>query len=104
MSLFELRTKAVTSSPFTSNFRHLLPVRKEFLERDKVTLDPPPKAAATKDRIKWWNIVPGDQVRVMAHKDGPIRDVVAVNKISNRVYLRRSANKVRIDSFFIRGV
>jgi len=46
------------------------------------------KAAPARDRIKWWNVVPGDQVRVMGDKKMPMREVLAVNKVSNRVFLQ----------------
>ena len=52
------------------------------------------KACATKDRIKWWNVVPGDQVRILADKSSPVREVLGVNKVTNRVYLK-SDKKVR---------
>lgn len=45
------------------------------------------KDVKPKDRIKWWNIVPGDHVRVSGDPDGAIHEVKAINKYSNRVYL-----------------
>lgn len=81
----ELRA-IVSNSPVTSNFRHLLPINKRFLQKtsDGTTV----KAAPARDRIKWWNVVPGDQVRVMGDKKMPMREVLAVNKVSNRVFLQ----------------
>ena len=94
IGLLELRTRAVTSQTTTTNFRHLLPANKNILKIGRGNPARQPKVSATKDRIKWWNIVPGDQVRVMAHNDEVIRDVAAINKFSNRVFLKRT-EKVR---------
>lgn len=87
----ELR-RIVTSSPVTSNFRHLLPVNKRLLRKDFEGRQV--KAVPAKERIKWWNIVPGDQVRVVAEKATPVRSVLGINKISNRVFVQ-SDKKVR---------
>jgi len=46
---------------------------------------------SVKDRIKWWNIHPGDKVRVVAGglKDTElVREVLSVDKKLNRVYLK----------------
>lgn len=32
--------------------------------------------------------MPGDQVRVMGDREMPVREVLAVNKVSNRVFLQ----------------
>jgi hypothetical protein len=94
LATWELRN-AVSSSPFTTNFRHLLPVNKRIVQ-GRGEAKPGIKTAPAKDRIKWWNIVPGDQVRVMADKEGVMREVLGVNKISNRVFLQ-SDKKVSLD-------
>ncbi|KAF5370061.1 hypothetical protein D9758_001380 [Tetrapyrgos nigripes] len=82
--------RAVTKSPWTQDFRHLLPVNKHLkrllrfphYERFSAKLVP------AKDRIKYWNVVPGDQVRLMGDKRSTIHEVQAINKFRNRVYLR----------------
>ena len=50
-------------------------------------LDRSPDPVKPKDRIKWWNIVPGDQVRIMAEKAGRVREVKGLNKFANRVFV-----------------
>ena len=49
--------------------------------------DPAPKDVKPKDRIKWWNIIPGDEVRVSGDPNHTIHRVRATNKFTNRVYL-----------------
>lgn len=92
LAIWELRN-AVSSNPNTTNFRHLLPVNKRAVRRREGQAVI--KTAPAKDRIKWWNIIPGDQVRVMADTTEPVREVLGVNKISNRVFLQ-SDKKVRL--------
>ncbi|KAG8920657.1 hypothetical protein FRC02_000787, partial [Tulasnella sp. 418] len=49
------------------------------------------KSLPSKDRIKWWNIVPGDKVRVVRgpYKDSKIvREVLSVDKTRNQVFLK----------------
>lgn len=84
--------KAFVSSQYTTNFRHLLPVYRGHTQKES-QLDRAPKVVGTKDRIKWWNIVPGDQIRVMAEKNGRVREVKGINKLTNRVYVEGD-NKV----------
>ncbi len=55
--------------------------------------DPRINDVKPKDRIKWWNVVPGDQVRVLGDKEGSIREVFRINKLSNRVYLKRQVRR-----------
>ncbi|KAI0366394.1 hypothetical protein BV20DRAFT_1002470 [Pilatotrama ljubarskyi] len=85
--------RAATTQAFTRNFRHLLPVPR-FLVRGPL---PPgesrPKDTRPKDRIKYWNIVPGDYVRLRGDTQGTIHEVHRVNKISNRVVLKRELNR-----------
>lgn len=91
LSRAEVRRVFVTSQ-YTTNFRHLLPVYKGHINKDSV-FDKVPKTVPTSDRIKWWNIVPGDQIRVMAEENGRVREVKGINKLSNRVYVEGD-NKV----------
>lgn len=61
------------------------------------------KVVPVKDRIKYWNIVPGDQIRLLGRRRGGRRDenevlheVVAVNKFRNRVYVRGMRHDVSV--------
>lgn len=77
-------SRATTFSPVTRSLKHMLPFPREWLKRTS-PLDPHIKGVPSKQRIRWWNIVPGDSVRVRNQKKK--YDVVAINKISNRVFL-----------------
>lgn len=78
---------ATTLNPITRSFRYLLPGPKpsRFTPRNQI------RAVPAKDRIRQWNIVPGDKVRLIT---GPEKDenrlieVHSVNKLRNRVYLK----------------
>ena len=50
--------------------------------------DPIIKSAKPKDRIKYWNIVPGDQVRIRGEQGKSIYEVMSINKLSNQVRLK----------------
>jgi hypothetical protein len=86
---------AVTSNPWTKDFRHLQPFPVNHLKRHSFK-DIRVKAAKPKDRIKYWNIVPGDRVRIRGDKDGKILEVAKINKLSNYIYLKGATAKVRI--------
>ena len=75
-------------SPWTRDLRHVKAVIPRLWNKQRVSfLLPKFKDVKPKDRIKWWNIVPGDQVRVAGDPDGHIHEVRGINKFSNRVYL-----------------
>jgi hypothetical protein len=82
---------AATSKPWTTNFRHLLPLPKKWLKRSS-TRDPVIKAARPNDRIKWWNIVPGDQIRLLGDKSNTLHEVLSINRLSNRVFVKGAVN------------
>ena len=84
---------AVTSNPWTKDFRHLQPFPLSHLKRYSFK-DILVKAAKPKDRIKYWNIVPGDRVRILGDKEGKVLEVAKINKISNRIYLKGATVKV----------
>lgn len=92
--------KVFVTSKSTTNFRHLLPVAKPTHKVITNPLDRAQKPVLPKDRIKWWNLVPGDQVRVMAEKKAKIREVKGINKFSNRVYIEGD-KKVRSYLYFL---
>lgn len=87
----QIRT-AVTSNPWTKDFFHLQPFPTNLLKRSSFQ-DIIVKAAKPKDRIKYWNIVPGDRVRIIG--DGRVLEVAKINKLSNRVFLKGASTKVR---------
>lgn len=81
--------RAATSSPWTKDLRHVGATFPRSWSLRFTFKDASFKAVPVKDRIKWWNIVPGDQVRVLGAKEGTLREVTRINKLSNRVLLRR---------------
>ncbi|THV05388.1 hypothetical protein K435DRAFT_849954 [Dendrothele bispora CBS 962.96] len=87
--------RAVTKSPSTKHFRHLLPVNKHL----KRLLKFPhfeafsKKVVPEKDRIKYWNVVPGDQVRIRGDRNSTLHEVVAINKFRNRVFVRNTQSQ-----------
>ncbi|KAI9466710.1 hypothetical protein BJY52DRAFT_1233866 [Lactarius psammicola] len=83
---------AITSSPWTKDFLHLQPFPVHHLKRYAFG-DILVKAAKPKDRIKYWNIVPGDRVRLIGDKERKLLEVAKINKLSNRVYLKGAAAK-----------
>ena len=62
----------------TRDLRHMLPIPR--LERNNLKI--------ARERIKFWNFVSGDKVRVRGHKIKDMLEVTDVNKITNRVRLR----------------
>ncbi len=85
---------AITSNPWTRDFLHLEPFPTRYLKRYSFR-DMVVKAAKPQDRIKYWNIVPGDRVRITGDKGGQVLEVAKINKLSNRVYLKGSSTNVR---------
>jgi hypothetical protein len=85
---------AITSNPWTKDFRHLQPFPVHYLKRYSFK-DNLVKAAKPQDRIKYWNIVPGDRVRITGDKGGQVLEVAKINKLSNRVYLKGASTNVR---------
>ena len=75
-----------TTSIYTQSLRHVKASLPRFWNKRVAWTDPAPKDVKPKDRIKWWNIVPGDQVRIRGEEE--LREVQAVNKLRNMVYLR----------------
>ncbi|CAL1702194.1 unnamed protein product [Somion occarium] len=83
-----------TSSPFTRDLRHVKAVIPRFWNNKGAWADGGVNAVMTKERIKWWNIVPGDRVRVLGDPESTIHEVSQINRLSNRVYLKsRSASE-----------
>ncbi|KAG5644945.1 hypothetical protein DXG03_007410 [Asterophora parasitica] len=88
---------AATTKPWTQNFRHLLPVPKKFMKRTSVR-DPLVKSVRPKDRIKYWNVVPGDQIRLLGDKKNTLHEVLSINRFSNRVFVKGAVNAGEEDS------
>lgn len=78
---------AWTTNPYTRSFRHMLGYNRHW-DRRYTFRDPKVKSAKTKDRVKFWNIVPGDQVRVKTEADRNIYEVLSINRLSNFVRLK----------------
>jgi len=85
---------AATTSPWTKDFRHLLPIPRNWLRRTSIR-DPVIKSVRPKDLIKYWNVVPGDQIRLLGDKENTLHEVLSINRISNRVFVRGVANVSR---------
>ncbi|TFY78212.1 hypothetical protein EWM64_g5797 [Hericium alpestre] len=93
-SVRQVRNAAV-SKPWTKDFRHLQPVPRYWTRR--ISWDEPNvKVVKPKDRIKYWNIVPGDQVRIRGDVTGKVLEVSMINKLTNRVHLKGSGQGARI--------
>ncbi|KAL5519230.1 hypothetical protein ACEPAH_913 [Sanghuangporus vaninii] len=97
-------TKIFITSRSTTDFRHLLSVPKPRRGQERSPLEKWKEPVLPKDRIKWWNIVPGDQVRVMAEKEGTIREVKGINKYNNRVYIEGDKKRSDFDDTDVRSV
>ncbi|KAI0347063.1 hypothetical protein BDW22DRAFT_1367342 [Trametopsis cervina] len=79
-----------STSVYTRSLRHANAVLPRFWGKRVAWQDPRLKDVKPKDRIKWWNIVPGDQVRLRGDTENVLREVQSVNKLTNTVYLRRA--------------
>lgn len=92
LKYFTKRTvaNATTQSSQTTHFNHLRNIPRAWLIR-KSKHDPKIKSVRPSDRIKWWNITPGDQIRLRGDKDSVIREVLSINRLSNRVFLKNTA-------------
>jgi len=85
---------AWTTSSWTRSFRHLLSYNRHWDKRATFR-DPQVKSVKPKDRIKYWNIVPGDQVRVIGEVENTVYEVLSINRLSNQVKLRVPATSER---------
>jgi hypothetical protein len=82
---------AATTNPWTTDFRHLLPFPKKWLKRS-TRRDPVIKSVRPRDRIKYWNVVAGDQIRLLGDKSNTLHEVLSINRISNRVFVKGAVN------------
>ncbi|KAG8883169.1 hypothetical protein FRB97_007104 [Tulasnella sp. 331] len=86
----------LTRSPLTRDFRHALAPTKLRAYAPAAYLRNPYKGVPVSERIKHWNIVPGDKVRIIggAFQDKEVvRQVDAVDKLMNRVYIKGLTGK-----------
>ncbi|KAJ1308562.1 hypothetical protein OPQ81_004261 [Rhizoctonia solani] len=86
-----MNNRFLTDSRITRDFRHLK-IGPAFRQRTRfpTKLSTQPNYPKPSDRIKYWNIVPGDAVRIVrgAHADGKKHEVLSVDKTRNLVYLK----------------
>lgn len=82
---------ATTTSPYTTNLNHLLTVPKAWRVRRSI-YDPKLKSVRTPDRIRFWNVVPGDQIRIRGDKTNTLHEVLSINRLSNRVFVKGAVN------------
>ncbi|KAJ3548832.1 hypothetical protein NMY22_g1112 [Coprinellus aureogranulatus] len=83
---------ATTTSPYTTNLNHLLTVPKAWRVRRSI-YDPKLKSVRTRDRIRFWNVVPGDQIRIRGDKTNTLHEVLSINRLSNRVFVKGAVNE-----------
>lgn len=82
---------ATTKNPALCNFNHLRSIPRTWLIRRSKN-DPKLKSVRVTDRIKFWNIVPGDHIRLRGDEDNTIHEVLSINRLSNRVFLKGPAS------------
>ncbi|KAJ7781610.1 hypothetical protein B0H16DRAFT_1359257 [Mycena metata] len=87
-----LRNKLIegTRLPWTTNFNHMRRVPRHFAANAKHefdSLDPTKKLSTQipRNRIKFWNIVPGDRVRVRGRHGNHLREVWKIRRLENIV-------------------
>lgn len=77
-----------TRVPWTTNFNHLRRVPRHLkLSKDHDPFDPKVLQLThiPKDRIKFWNIVPGDFVRLRGRYGNKLREVYKIRRLENIV-------------------
>jgi hypothetical protein len=79
-----------TRLPWTTNFNHLRRVPRHLKKTSKYmhdSFDPDKKFAfhIPNERIKFWNIVPGDFVRVRGRYGNKLREVFKIRRLENIV-------------------
>ncbi|CAE6454676.1 unnamed protein product [Rhizoctonia solani] len=81
----------LTDSRVTRDFRHLT-MGPAFRQRSRIPtkLTAQPNYPKPSDRIKYWNIVPGDTVRIVrgGHAENKKQEVLSVDKTRNLVFLK----------------
>ncbi|CAE6425688.1 unnamed protein product [Rhizoctonia solani] len=86
-----MNTRFITDSRVTRDFRYLVQ-GPSFRQRSRfpTKLSTSPNHPKPSDRIKYWNIVPGDTVRIVrgAHAENKKHEVLSVDKTRSLVYLK----------------
>ncbi|KAF9057464.1 hypothetical protein BJ165DRAFT_1420597 [Panaeolus papilionaceus] len=80
---------AATKFVATTDFNHLRSFPRAWLIR-RTKHDPKLKSVRPADRIKWWNIVPGDRICLRGDADKTVHEVLSINRLSNRVFLKNT--------------
>jgi hypothetical protein len=89
--------RIVTKDPWTKDFKHLQNIPRHWMK--PVNGSKAIRTVHSKDRIKYWNIVPGDKIRVRGDRSGIIHEVLAINKLRNRVHLKDTATVCTISTY-----
>ncbi|KAJ7499271.1 hypothetical protein FB451DRAFT_1118283 [Mycena latifolia] len=78
-----------TTRPWTTNFNHMrrVPRKLRMTSRKTDAFDPNAEDgfSVPKTRIKFWNIVPGDQVRIRGRYGNKLREVFKIRRLENIV-------------------
>lgn len=84
----------VSQEPWTKDWYHLRDLSKGQKKVLFGRMNPKPELykgmVPVQTRIKQWNIIPGDLIRVRGQED-TIREVFGINKFKNLVYLKGGA-------------
>jgi len=86
----------IEESPWTRNWQHLTPLRRQKPTRMSPAQAPTP--VPVKDRIRQWNIIPGDRIRIRGDKESVIQEVLGINRYRNLVFLK--ARQVSFEAIF----
>lgn len=94
-----------SKSPWTKNFRHMLPVDIKHLRMTaQMSQILTPKVVLTRNRIKYWNIVPGDQIRLRGDRNNTLHTVEAINRWTNRVHLTPTEGSMEVRFLCMEGL
>ncbi|KAJ7638489.1 hypothetical protein FB45DRAFT_1132403 [Roridomyces roridus] len=82
--------------PWTTNFNHMRFVPKRLRSNkwnwDAFNPDQKNDVVIPQERVKFWNIVPGDKVRVRGRYGNKLREVFKIRRLENIVEFRSPAN------------
>ncbi|KAJ7688386.1 hypothetical protein B0H17DRAFT_938244 [Mycena rosella] len=86
-----------TRIPWTTNFNHMKRVPRKLRQttskpEDSFDPDRSSNFHVPKTRIKFWNVVPGDQVRIRGRYGNKLRQVLKIRRLENIVEFPRPAN------------
>lgn len=99
---------AGTRKPWTTNFNHMRPVPRRLRDnkQSEDAFDPHKKAAfdIPKTRIKFWNVVPGDKVRVRGRYGNRLRQVFRIRRLENVVEFIKVCCFSVVSFYFLKGL